>query len=302
VHVDSRRRLTGEDVAAVSGLLDGVTATDGAFPLSEQQWLDLTGGGGEGFVALLARESEGDDELAGYGQVTRVHDSWALEVVTGPRHRDPELRVDRAIVAAAVDAVAEAGGGLVRLWVSRPTAIHDEVATSAGLLPERDLLQMRRSLPVDGAVTLETRPFRPGIDDEAWLAVNNRAFAAHPEQGGWDLETLRRREAQDWFDPEGFLLHEADGRLAGFCWTKVHRAEDPPLGEIYVIAVDPDFGGRGLGRALTLAGLAHLASRGITVGMLYVDAANAAAVGLYEKLGFTVDHVNRAYEGVVVAR
>jgi mycothiol synthase len=170
----------------------------------------------------------------------------------------------------------------------------------------RELLQMRRALPVDAAhrgdgKPVETRPFRPGHDEEAWLAVNNRAFHHHPEQGNWDLETLRDREAQPWFDPDGFRLHEVDGRLAGFCWTKVHNDEDPPLGEIYVIATDPDFEGRGLGRGLVLAGLDWLADRGLETGMLYVDAANAGAVHLYESLGFTVDHVDRAYVADVAA-
>jgi mycothiol synthase len=90
--------------------------------------------------------------------------------------------------------------------------------------------------------------------------------------------------------------------LAGFCWTKVHKDVDPPLGEIYVIGTDPDSEGHGLGRRLVLAGLDWLAGAGLKVGMLYVDAANAGAVHLYEKLGFTIDHVDRAYVGDVPAR
>ena len=180
-------------------------------------------------------------------------------------------------------------------WVFDPTADDDELAGRLGLTLGRELLQMRRALPTDLPYTVATRPFVPGVDEAAWVEVNNRAFADHPEQGGWTVDTLRRREGESWFDPEGFLLHERDGRLAGFCWTKLHLDGDPPLGEIYVIGVDPDFQGLGLGRQLTLAGLDSIARRGVDIGMLYVDAANTAALALYERLGFTVHRTDRAY-------
>ena len=141
------------------------------------------------------------------------------------------------------------------------------------------------------------RPFRPGVDEDAWLHVNNRAFAGHPEQSAWTRDMIEARERQPWFDASGFLLHEDGGRLAGFCWTKVH--DGSRLGEIYVIAVDPDFEGRGLGRELVVAGLDSLSGRGTTTGTLYVDDSNTRARRLYERLGFTLDHVDRVYVGPV---
>src|SRR3954469_13621699 len=294
------------DIDAVSALLDVAEATDGHRPLGEHQWLGLGQGGRAGFAGLVAWEP-GHGHPVAYAQVTRGTDSWALEFVVDPHHRDRLDAGGAELGGAAMGVVASEGGGHVHLWVPKPTPAHDRIAARAGLHPGRELLQMRCPLPVDdehrrGVTPLDVRAFRPGTEDEmASLEVNNRAFRHHPEQGGWDLDTLRNRESTKWFDPDGFLLHEEDGRLAGFCWTKIHADENPPLGEIYVIASDPDFEGKGLGRRLVLAGLDWLTGKGLTTGMLYVDAANKGAVHLYESLGFPVDHIDRAYVGGAAA-
>lgn len=299
-HVEIKRRMGEDDIAEVSSLLAEAAAVDGHRPLGEHKWLDLVHGGRTGFAGFVARNRPGAP-LAGYAQVSRGHETWGVEVVVAPSQRGTEPGVGTDLLRAALGEVADQGGGHVHLWVPKPTRATDAMAASCGLTQGRDLLQLRVPLPLAGPPPepLPTRPFRPGQDEEAWLAVNNRAFAAHPEQGGWTLDTLREREAEPWFDPEGFLLHERQGRLAGSCWTKVHHDTSPPLGEIYVIGVDPDFQGLGLGRGLVVAGLDHLAHAGITTGMLYVDADNEPAVSLYRSLGFTVDHVDRAYTGDV---
>ena len=71
-----------------------------------------------------------------------------------------------------------------------------------------------------------------------------------------DAANLAERMAEPWFDPAGLLVADAGDGLLAFHWTKQHSAE---LGEVYVVAVDPAAQGRGLGKAVTAAGLAHLA-------------------------------------------
>jgi mycothiol synthase len=290
------RHVDATDLAAIGRLLAAAERADGHEPLSDQHRLDLAGGGGAGFAAVEAAD---DGETIGLAVVAQGNQSSTLELVIDPAHRGELVPLGAELIAAALDVVRREGGGPVHWWVFEPNAEHDELARRFGLTPGRELLQMRRPLPTGLPFDLATRPFVPGVDDAAWVEVNNRAFAGHPEQGGWTVETLRRRQAEPWFDPEGFLLHERDGRLAGFCWTKLHTHLDPPLGEIYVIGVDPDFQGLGLGRQLTLAGLDSIARRGVDVGMLYVDGANTQARAMYDRLGFTVHRTDRAYTGSV---
>ncbi len=271
------RVSSSTDVDAVAGLLAGTE-------------LDLADLEAEGVAGLVAWTPDGDGPRpAGYAQLIRGRDGWTVEFAGEAVAAD--------LLPAARDLVGSEGGGPVKLWVRDVRPEDDELASGLGLVKDRDLYQMRRPLPAGLRWELSTRPFRPGVDDEAWLNVNNRAFRSHPEQGGWDAATLKGREAEPWFDPEGFLLHDSGGRLAGFCWTRIHADHEPPLGEIYVIAIDPDFQGTGLGRSLVLAGLDYLSRRGVTVGMLYVDADNHPAVNLYRRLGFEIHHVNRAYTG-----
>jgi mycothiol synthase len=298
--LEIKRQMTPTDIAVVSGLLVAAERADGHRPLDDHLWLDLVEGGRRGFAGLVAWEPDHEHPVA-YAQVTRGNNSWALELVVHPHHRYEMAAIGPELLDAALGVVAAEGGGHVHWWVFEPTAAHDALAASVGLSPGRTLYQMRRALPLEESTTVATRPFRVGVDEQRWLEVNNRAFHDHPEQGGWDLDTLAQRENEPWFDPAGFLLHERDGRLAAFCWTKIHHDHDPVLGEIYVIAVDPDFHGQGLGRALTLAGLDHLARQGVTIGMLYVDADNTAGLNLYRSLGFTTHRTDRAYTGDIAA-
>ena len=283
--------------AEVRGLVARHEQLHGSAGLSEGRLraLDAATRGPDGNLVAVAARRSADGELVGWAQVDDDGGGRtpALEVVT--LDDDPTL-VDRL----ADRAITRAGPGDLRWWVSPADDADDARAETRGFRVERDLLQLRCALPLaprPGAhdAPVATRAFRVGSDEEAWLVQNNRAFADHPEQGHWDLATLEEREREPWFDADGFRVLEVEGRIAASCWTKVHHGLHPPLGEIYVIGVDPDFHGRGWGRALTADGFAWLAAAGVTQGMLYVDAANTAAVTLYRSMGLTTHHVDRAY-------
>jgi mycothiol synthase len=165
------------------------------------------------------------------------------------------------------------------------------LAAQFGFRAARRLLQLRMPLtgsylasePSDG-VTIDS--FVPGADDAAWVALNARVFAGHPEQGRLTADDLHSRMAEPWFDADDFLVaRAADGAMIGYNWLKVEPAPEP--GEIYVIGVDPEYAGKGLGRTLMQRGLARLAARGCTSAALYVEEDNSPAVPLYRSLGFT---------------
>lgn len=308
IEVEVHRELGPLDQADVTELL-AAADVDGQPALSEQKRIEVNAGSNEATTGArsLARQT-GSGRLVGYGHLSRGNESWGIEIVVHPDHRAADAEpLGSLLLGSLLGEVGALGGGQVYFWAPRASAVDEHIAEANGLEAGRDLIQMRVPLPLAPqphrhAEALVTRAFRPGQDEAAWLAVNNRAFATHPEQGGWSFEELVGREHEPWFDPDGLLLYEVDDRLAGSCWTKIHHDTDPPLGEIYVISVDPDFQGRGLGRSLTEAGLSWLAEAGIGMGMLYVDGDNVAAVKLYRSMGFTDDHVDRAYTGMIAAR
>jgi mycothiol synthase len=308
--VEIADHLTPDQVAAVVDLTRAASDADGTYPLSEHTMLHVRHGGDDPAVHLLVHER---GRLVGYAHVdtTDQVEGAAAELVVHPLHRRHGL--GRSLVLGAIAAAERVDpAGRLRLWAHGEHPSANALALSLGFHRTRVLWQMRRSLfaPVPApqlpaGVTL--RAFQPGVDDEPWLALNSRAFADHPDQGRWTLADLRARQAERWFDPAGFLLAERAGQLIGFHWTKVHGGahahphaephrhspdddahghQHAPIGEVYILGVDPAAQGSGLGVALTLAGLRHLRDEGLDQVMLYVDEANSSAVSLYGKLGF----------------
>lgn len=273
----------------------------------------------DAFLSALAEERShpalSDAKLVhlhagGEGFVVLAHDGRLAGVAVGLRPSpDPEAPVWNVQEAApagggvredlARAVVAEAwrrGASRVQWWAAMAGPSDDELAQRLGLAPWRDVVQLRRPLPPPSGPTLpagvKVRPFQPGSDDAEWLAVNRRAFAEHPEQRSFTGAALSGRMAEPWFDASDFLVAEDATGMVGFCWVKIPA---PTHGEIYVIGVDPRARGSGLGKALVLEGMDRMVERGVPEARLYTDGANDTALALYESLGFTRHHVDRAY-------
>ena len=286
-------RLSSGSIVDLVDLVERTTEADGMRPLSEHVWLHLKDGGDDRGLHLIARNAEGG--VVGYAHLD------VTDEVEGP---SAELAVDPAARRHGLgrhlieDLLGRSPDGRLRLWAHGEQAGAAELAASMGFHRARVLWQMRRSLyaPLPRAVTpagVEVQPFRVGVDEEAWLALNARAFAHLPDQGRWTRLDLDRRIREPWFSPRGFLMAWRGDRLVGFHWTKVHGIHGAKadhshaaIGEVYVVGVDPTERGSGLGRALTVLGLCHLRSLDLGQAMLYVDSSNTAAIRLYEGLGF----------------
>jgi mycothiol synthase len=293
--------LAPDEVAEILALTHAASDADGAYPLSEHVVLHLRRGGDAPATHLLAKA---DGHLVGYAHVdpTDAVEGPSAELCVHPLFRRRGL--GRALVTAAIAAAERHDPqGRLRLWAHGDHPSANALALSLGFARTRVLWQMRRSLfaPVHAPRLPEgvvLRSFRPGIDDDAWLALNARAFAHLPDQARWTARDLSVRLGEAWFDPAGFLVAEriADGAMLGFHWTKVHgghRSDNREvdhdhdlIGEVYVLGVDPVAHGSGLGAALTLAGLRYLRGRDLDQVMLYVDETNEPAIRLYQRLGF----------------
>jgi mycothiol synthase len=326
IRIDRTGQLSDEQRSGVLGLTGAAGREDAVPALSEQVLLDVRNATAPTRAGTHLLAYAGTN-LAGYAHLG--HDTGepgdtagaasTAELVVEPAHR--RQGVGAALIGALEGATARDApnpkGRTLQIWSHGDLQGARALASHRGYAMVRELWQMHRSLRPDSSPLPEvilpagfsTRHLVVGRDEQAWLRVNAAAFVNHPEQGRMTRRDLDQRIAEPWFDETGLILIEDTRgpapRLAASHWTKVVPVEGqgvspaPTEGEVYVVGVDPAYQGLGLGRTVTVLGLAHLRDRGLTDAMLYVDADNKAAVATYSRLDFTRRGVDIMYARTV---
>ena len=136
----------------------------------------------------------------------------------------------------------------------------------------------------DAVVDLSLRAWAPAFASLE-RALGSEIFGRqHPN---W-REDQRRAVEEVCAAKKGLVwVAEVDGTAVGFVALKLHHPERS-MGEISMLAVDPDHQSRGIGTALTEFALDRLKEGGMTVAMVETggDRGHAAARRTYEKAGY----------------
>jgi len=200
-------KLTNTQQEAVFKLITDTTAFDNTPPIAEHILLHLRHGGDKADSHLLVEQ---ENQVIGYAHLDQT------DLVAGPSVElvvDPKFRgagVGKQLLSKAI----EICGTELRLWVHGNLPASNALATSFGFEKIRTVLQMSKQLTgvqqlpkLDKAVdeNIVIRNFLPGIDNVAWVSLNNKVFKNHPEQGTWQLADLNIRIGEDWFDEQGFF-------------------------------------------------------------------------------------------------
>lgn len=295
--INEHTHLNDALTADVLTLVQRAQNFDMQSPLSEHVLLHLKHGGDAYARHLVGIE---DGQVIGYVHLDLTDEvaGPSAQVVVHPSFRN--LGYGKQLLQSSLNIA----GTKLRLWSHGENTLAHHLAQSVGMKEVRTLLQMRRSLL--SSIENPTLPanyhmseFNYGRDAEAWLQANKEIFKVHPEQGTWTMRDFEIRMKEDWFNPGGFFILWYHTDIVGFGWTKVHRhshsTDHLPLGEIYVLGIQPEHRGKSLGKSLTLKCLAYLQSLGLLEAMLYVDKDDKAAVSLYESCGFRIWDVDTLY-------
>jgi len=270
--------------SAVADLVEVATQVDGHPPFSGHKLESI----GRGRTRTGAWSEDMVVSVVGVAAFHQSNRHWTVEIAVSPVHRDQ--RMEETAIRLATDLVPDEA--VHTIWAFRTDQI--EAARRLGYVENRAVVRMAGPMPeqMGGTVLGITVGAMVPSDVGRIVAVNNRAFLDHPEQGAMTEEGFAALADHPWFNPAGVVVANAGERVVGFCITK-HEGDQ--IGEVLVIAVDPAAQHSGIGRDLMQAGIGVLSKSGARTLTLWVDASNDAAIRLYASLGLTEDFRTREF-------
>ena len=146
---------------------------------------------------------------------------------------------------------------------------------------------------LEAVVRLSLRAWAPVFDSIQKVMDVDVYWEFHPDWRVSQQEAVEGVCAAE--DTKVWVAIDA-GATVGFVAVKFHSA--PGVGEIYMIAVDPDYQRRGIGTALTEFALDRMRDAGMSVAMVETggDPGHAPACPTYEKVGFGLLTIARYFK------
>ena len=198
--------------------------------------------------------------------------------------------IGRALLSAATDRARAVGASVLHVQVPSDSKAGRCLLESAGFKGVRTYWRMTwygDKVPAPGLASgFGLRSFRTGLDEEALTDLQNAAFG---DSWGFCPNTVDEIRARLRFKtnhPDGIILATDGPRLAAYNWTQRALSGSVSTGWISMTGVHPDYRGRGLGKAIVLAGMEVLTGKGVRSIELEIDEQNARAREIYCSVGF----------------
>ena len=207
----------------------------------------------------------------------------------------------------AMHRARELGAKVVHVNIQEDNTVARTVLSKLGFKCVRRFLEFKLDMAKPGwqeanQAAQECSHLRYG-EEEKLTQIQNCCFAGTWGYNPNTVATITYRTHLSHFSPEDVILTYEGDKLVGYCWTEITRVKEAATGEqegrIYMLGVDPDYRGKGIGRRLLLTGLAHLRSKGLRMVGVTVDSDNQTACALYQSVGFEFHKGSLWYEKAV---
>ena len=253
------------------------------------------------FVAEIAGDIVGYVDVMPELNIRRA----VLSYLVHPGHRRKGFA--KRLVECAIHRARELRAKIAHVNIPKDNAPAKRLFSKMGFRRARRFLELR--LDLSEAHLLKTnqigslfRHMRHGQEDKL-LQIQNRSFADTWGFSPNTIEEIIYRISLPNCSPEDVILAYDADKPIGYCWTKIDPGENKSVsgskGRIYMLGVNQDHRGKGVGSQVLLAGLSYLKGKGIGVVELTVDSENKAACALYRSMGFDVWTSSLWYEKVL---